>query len=123
MINSFLKLENIEKIICFFTEKNPLIEIFFINPFLIPVIEELDSKKCKIRSLRGFFLSALETLDNGKDVEILTTNLKLSFWRNLKTILQQNKKAVLLEFLFRNSQSGHQIRFEEIEEKIQILQN
>jgi len=50
--------------------------------------------------LRGFFLYASETIENGKDVEVLKTNLKASFWRTLKTILRQNKKAVLLQFLF-----------------------
>jgi hypothetical protein len=39
-------------------------------------------------------------MENGKTFEILTTNLKPSFWRNLKTILRQNKKGALQEFLF-----------------------
>jgi len=37
----------------------------------IDVIQELDSKQRKIRSLRGFFLYALEIIENGKDYEIL----------------------------------------------------
>jgi hypothetical protein len=68
------------------------------------ILEELDTKQRKIRSLRGFFLYDLETMDNGKDLEILTTNLKPSFWRKLKTILRQNKKEVLLRFLFVSQQ-------------------
>jgi hypothetical protein len=33
----------------------------------IHLIQELDSKQLKIRSLRGFFLYALEIIENGKD--------------------------------------------------------
>ena len=64
------------------------------------MIQELDSKKRKIRSLRGFFLYALEIMETGKDYEILSTNLQPFFWRKVKTIIRQNKKGALLEFLF-----------------------
>lgn len=74
--------------------------LFFYGQKFIDIIEELDRKQRKIRSLRDFFLYPLETMENGKDLEILTTNLQPSFWRKLKTILRQNKKIVLLEFLF-----------------------
>jgi plasmid replication initiation protein len=60
----------------------------------------LDSKQRKIRSLRGFFLYALQIIDNGKDYEILETNLQPFFWRKVKNIIRQNKKEVLLQFLF-----------------------
>ena len=66
----------------------------------IDVIEELDSKQRKIRSFRGFFLYALEIIEKGKDYEILTTNLQPFFWRKVKTIIRQNQKGALLEFLF-----------------------
>ena len=46
----------------------------------IDVIQELDSKQRKIRSFRGFFLYALEIIKNGKDDEILNTNLQPFFW-------------------------------------------
>ena len=46
----------------------------------VDVIQELDSKQRKIRSLRGFFLYALEIIENGKDYEILQTNLQPFFW-------------------------------------------
>ncbi len=52
----------------------------------VQVIQELDSKKRQIRSLRGFFLYALEIMEfedmssNGKDFEILSTNLQPFFW-------------------------------------------
>ena len=82
----------------FFYGQKP-IDISFIELHL-QIIEELDRKQRKIRSLRGFFFYALEIMKNGKDFEILRTNFQVSFWRKLKTILRQNKKEVLLQFLF-----------------------
>ena len=61
----------------FYTEKS--IEIDFLYQG-VDVIQELDSKKRKIRSLRGFFLYALEILKNAKDYQILDTNLQPFFW-------------------------------------------
>ena len=55
-------------------------------------------------------------MKNGKDFEILRTNLQVSFWRKLKTILRQNKKEVLLQFLFGSQQKS------DFEEKIQNLE-
>ena len=66
----------------------------------VKLIEELDSKQRKIRSLRGFFLYALEIMEKGKEYEILETNLQPFFWRKVKNIIRQNKKAALQEFLF-----------------------
>ena len=72
----------------------------------IDVIQELDTKQRKIRSLRGFFLYALEIIEfedmssNGEKYEILSTNLQPFFWRKVKNIIRQNKKAALQEFLF-----------------------
>jgi len=63
-------------------------------------MEELDYKQRKIRSFRGFFLYALEIIETAKDYEILETNLQPFFWRKVKTIIRQNKKAALQEFLF-----------------------
>jgi len=71
----------------------------------VNVIQELDSKQRKIRSLRGFFLYALEILENGKDYEILETNLQPFFWRKVKNIIRQNKKPALQEFLFGSQDS------------------
>lgn len=53
----------------------------------VNVFQELDSKKRQIRSLRGFFLYALEIMENAKDFESLTTNLQPFFWRKVKTII------------------------------------
>lgn len=66
------------------------------------MIQELDSKQRKIRSIPGFFLYALEISENGKDYEILETNLQPFFWRKVKDIIRQNKKLALQEFLFGN---------------------
>ena len=64
----------------------------------VQVIQELDSKKRQIRSLRGFFLYALEIIERGKDFEILSTNLKPFFGicpATVKNIIRQNKKSYL----------------------------
>lgn len=92
----------------------------------IDVIQELDSKQRKIRSPRGFFLYALEIMENGEDYEILNTNLQPFFWRKVKNIIRQNKKAALQEFLFgydsvrSNSYQGSNPQIDEI---IKTLQN
>jgi hypothetical protein len=69
----------------------------------VEIIEELDSKQRKIQSLRGFFLYGLEIMANGKDYEILHTNLQPFFWRKVKNILRQNKRQ-----LYKNSYSTEQ---------------
>ena len=63
-------------------------------------------------------------MENGKDLEILRTNLQSSFWRKLKRILRQNKKIALLQFLFGSQGSTLQTHLtKELEEKIQIFKN
>ena len=109
----------------FYQQKS--IDIDRIEP-LIHILDELDRKQRKIRSLRGFFLYVLEIMENGQDYQILKTNLQPSFWRKLKRILRQNKKAVLLEFLFGSQDeklgSTPQTHLtKELEEKIQIFEN
>lgn len=39
-------------------------------------------------------------MENGKNYEILQTNLQPFFWKKVKNIIRQNKKAALQEFLF-----------------------
>ena len=68
------------------------IDIHFLYQSL-DVIQELDSKQRKIRSLRGFFLYALEIIENAQDYEILSTNLQPFVWRKVKNIIRQNKKG------------------------------
>lgn len=91
----------------------------------IDVIEELDSKQRKIRSLRGFFLYALEVIENGKDYQILETNLQPLFWRKVQNIIRQNKKGALLEFLFGYTEANNSTYRSSnpgFDAKIQILQ-
>ena len=75
---------------------------------------------------RGFFLYALEIMENGEDYEILNTNLQPFFWRKVKNIIRQNKKAALQEFLF-GYDSGRSNSYQgsnpQIEEMIKTLQN
>ena len=61
-------------------------------------------------------------MNNGKDLQNLTTNLKPSFWRNLRTILRQNKKAVLLQFLFGRGYTNQDSSYH-LEDQIQTLKN
>lgn len=60
------------------------------------MIQELDTKKRKIRSLRGFFLYALEIMKGEQEVEVLTTNCRPFFWRKVENIIRQTKKGELL---------------------------
>jgi len=95
----------------------------------VEVIQELDSKQRKIRSMRGFLLYALETMENGTNFEILETNLQSFFWRKVQNIIRQNQRgAVLQEFLFGSQDeklgSTPQTHLtKELEEKIQIFEN
>lgn len=68
-------------------------------------IEELDLKQQKLRSLIGFFFYALEILENGKNSEIVETNLQPFFWWKVKNIIRQSKKITLDEFLFGSNDS------------------
>ena len=89
----------------------------------------MDYKQRKIRSFRGFFLYALETMEKGKEYEILETNLQPFFWRKVKNIIRQNKKSALQEFLFGknddskldNQTSNPRIKI--LEDQIQNLSN
>jgi hypothetical protein len=113
-----------QKYYLFFYEQKS-IDIDRIEPF-IHILDELDTKQRKIRSLRGFFLYALEILENGQDYQILKTNLQPSFWRKLKTILRQNKKIVLLQFLFGKDEDNKLVNQgwnPAFDDRIQNLQN
>ena len=109
-----------QKYYLFFYSQKP-IDIDRIEAF-IHRIQELDTKQRKIRSLRGFFLYALEIIENENDFEILSTNLQPSFWRKLRKILRQNKKTVLLQFLF-GSDSGRGYSYQGSSPPLEELQN
>ena len=92
----------------------------------IDVIQELDSKQRKIRSFRGFFLYGLEIMQIGENYEILKTNLQPFFWRKVKTIIRQNQKGALLEFLFGKGEDNklvNQGSNPAFNDRIQNLQN
>ena len=78
-----------------------------ILPSLV-VIEELDTKKRKIRSIRGFLLYAWETIQDEKLITVLETNFHPLFWRRLKDIMKQNKQGSLVNFLFGSSNFSYQ---------------
>lgn len=114
--------ENFHKYYLFFYSQKS-IDINFIYQS-VNVLQELDSKQRKIRSMRGFFLYALEILETGKDYEILQTNLPPFFWRKVKNIIRQNKKAALQEFLFGSQDSIVAPETQNhLNEKIETLQN
>jgi hypothetical protein len=93
-----------------------------IDPF-IDRIQEFNPKQGKLRSLRGFFLYALEIMEKGEDYEILSTNLQPFFWRKVKNIIRQNKKSAFQEFLFGSQDSIAVIEPEkDFEAKIENLQ-
>ncbi len=106
----------------FFYRQTP-IDLQFLYQF-VDVIQELDSKQRKIRSLRGFFLYALEIIESGKDYEILETNLQPFFWRKVKNTIRQNKKVALQEFLFGSQESIASTEIQnDLKDKIESLEN
>jgi hypothetical protein len=66
----------------------------------VELLNQLDSRKRQIRSIRGFILYALELMEKNKDSQILETNLEPFFWKNVQRIINQNKKNGLQNFLF-----------------------
>jgi hypothetical protein len=105
-----------QKYYLFFYNQNA-IEIDFLYQ-AVDVIQELDSRKRKLRSIRGFLLYVLEIMENGKDSKILSTNLQHFFWKEVKNIIRQNKKGALQDFLF-GSELNQSINHSDLEEKIQ----
>nr|WPV76506.1 hypothetical protein [Naviculales sp.] len=68
-------------------------------------------------------------MENGENYEILQTNLQPFFWKKVKNIIRQNKKAALQEFLFgkdavnKDQTLGSNLAFQQMEKKIQNLQS
>jgi glutathione synthase/RimK-type ligase-like ATP-grasp enzyme len=60
----------------------------------VQVVDQLNSRKREIRSIRGFILYALEIMETDKNYQILETNLEPFFWKNVKRVINQNKKMV-----------------------------
>ena len=135
IIESSNTLEEIEKYFFsyFQVEEKYYILIFSEEPFdpeflysLLVIIKSLDTKKRKIRSIRGFLIYALEILNQGSESKILKTNLKPYFWTEVENLLRQNKKSILNNFLFPNSLSSSETtenKLNFLEEKIISLEN
>lgn len=69
----------------------------------IEVIQELNTRKRRLRSIRGFLLYAIELMNSyNYPVNIIATNFQPLFWQRITSILRQNKKNYLLQFLFGN---------------------
>jgi hypothetical protein len=79
----------------FYAEKST--EIDFLYQF-VDVFQELNSKKRQIRSLRAFFLYALEIMEVGNEIEILSANLQPFFGEKLKLLFGKIKKELFLSF-------------------------
>jgi len=74
--------------------------------------------------MRGFILHTLEIMQGDKNYEILATNLEPFFWRNIKRIMDQNKKGGLENFLFPKEKLN--VTFssaKDIDSEINILKN
>ena len=89
----------------------------------VKVLQELNSKKRKIRSLRGFFLYVLEIMENGKNYQSLNTNLQPFFWREVQNKIRQNKKSALINFLFPIFELEVPQNFENQIEEIKKIEN
>lgn len=92
----------------------------------------LNVKKRKIRSLRGFLLYAIEIMENGRDRQILHTNLSPLFWEDVKDVIRQNRKKALDTFLFESelnesiqdswSQNNFEEELKRVNEKLNSLE-
>ena len=88
------------------------------------VIEELDTKKRKIRSVRGLLLYALEIIKDENLIIVLETNFHPLFWRRVKDVLKQNKKGSLVNFLFGSSNSTNLLSYQDVIQTYQdVIQN
>ncbi len=98
-------------------------EFFYQN---LSVIQILDTRQRKLRSIRGFLKYALDIMEAGKKVQILNTNLKLSFWKDVKEILRQSDNNLLLQFVFKNSETreanAESIQLQELQTQMKALQ-
>ena len=111
-------------------KKSALSDLDFIHRSAV-VIQELDVKKRRIRSLRGFFIYALEMLEDEKTTTVLQTNVRPLFWKQVKNVIKQNQKNALSNFLFGyssesmnlSSDSSTEQQYVQLEKQVQRLQN
>ena len=79
-----------------YSEKKVDIEFLY---HLISIKKYLNKQKRRLRSFRGYFLYALEIQRTG-DLKVLKTNLNSTFWSDIDSVLRQNRRDLLLQFLF-----------------------
>lgn len=79
-----------------YSEKKVDIEFLY---HLISIKKYLNKQKRRLRSFRGYFLYALEIQRTG-DLKVLKTNLNYTFWSDIDSVLRQNRRDLLLQFLF-----------------------
>jgi len=104
---------------------NNLIE--YLLSFL-KIRKELDTRKRKIRSIRGFLFYVLETIEYDETlVTVLQTNLSPFFWKRVQNVLKQNRKGILGEFLFGtlkfSPRSSIEPKYLELENKVDKLKS
>ena len=79
-------------------------ESTFSLPDNVCIVNILDKKKRRLRSLRGFLLYALEIIGS-EEIQILATNLQPLFWQKIKNVLAQNRTDLLVNFALNQSTS------------------
>lgn len=121
----------------YYFQKNKLYYIFLYGQYglatsfekLLPslvIIKELNTKKRRIRSLRGFILHALEIIQDEKGVTVLKTNFRPRFWNQVPNIIRQNRKNSLIKYAFKSLELDstlNQDKFTDMEIRIGELQN
>lgn len=100
---SFTYFEVDLKYYLFFYAKTPIFLDFIYQH--VSIIQELNYKTRKIRSIRGFLLYVLETMNTKNGHNIIATNLPPLFWTKVKDVLRQNKKGIIEKFLFSSNES------------------
>ena len=66
-------------------------------PDNVCIVNILNKKKRRFRSLRGFLLYELEIIGS-EEIQILATNLQPLFWQKVKNVLAQNRIDLLMNF-------------------------
>lgn len=90
-------------------------------PDNVCIVNILNKKKRRLRSLRGFLLYALEIIGS-EEIQILATNLQPLFWQKVKNILSQNRTDLLITFVLKQSTSIYLSPQEQINEiQLEIL--
>lgn len=131
-MSKFQKIENenifyfhflVNEIYYLFIFRKEPIDLKFIYQF-IEVLEILDSRERRIRSIRGLILYALEIMEKDEKFQVLETNLEPFFWKNIQRVIRQNQRSGLENYLFSNdsksqiisSQNSSQLKFQNLKE-------